>query len=66
MQGKVYKITRTVCGKHRGTSEEPIKDKEVRSLITEAEKKKIDDQSISAKERFRHTRRQIFTLILNP
>ena len=39
MQGKVYKITRTVCGKHRGTSEEPITDKEVRSLITEAEKK---------------------------
>ena len=39
MQGKVYKITRTVCGKHRGTSEEPITDKEVRSLITEAGKK---------------------------
>ena len=36
-QGKVYKITKIVAGKYRGTSNAPITDKQGRLLTTEAE-----------------------------
>ena len=36
-QGKVYKITKIICGKHHRTTESPIVDKKGRLLTTEAE-----------------------------
>jgi hypothetical protein len=36
-QGKVYKITKTICGKCRGTTDAPIADKKGRLLTTEEE-----------------------------
>ena len=36
-QGKVYKITKIISGKYRGTTNSPIEDKQGRLLTTEAE-----------------------------
>ena len=38
-QGKIYKITRQICGKFHSTSDVPIKDKHGRLLTTENEQK---------------------------
>ena len=36
-QGRVYKITKLVCGRYRGSKNAPIMDKQGRLLTTKAE-----------------------------